>query len=145
MVYSPAKTVAQYLAALSPDQKKELGVVRRVIRKNLPKGFRESFNWGMIAYEVPLSVAPDTYNGKPLLYAALAAQKNYLSLYLMCVYSSGADSKRFRAEFKASGKRLSMGKSCVRFRRAEDLPLELIGRTIAATSLKEFVKRCSRG
>ena len=81
-------TVAAYLAALPADRRAELAKVRRVIRKHLPKGYKEGVEWGMISYGVPLRVYPDTYNGKPLCYAAIAAQKGYSSLYLMTVYGS---------------------------------------------------------
>ena len=132
-------TVSQYLAALSPEERADISRVRRVIRQNLPAGFKESIQWGMIAYSVPLSRFSSTYNGQALCYAGLAAQKNYHSLHLMTVYSSPAEVKRFRARVKASGHRLDMGKSCVRFRSADDLPLDLIGETIAATSVDDFI------
>lgn len=131
-------TVSQYLSALSPDERADISKVRRVIRQSLPAGFRESVQWGMICYTVPLSRFSTTYNGQALCYAALAAQKNYYSLYLMNVYGTPAEPK-FKAHYKATGKKLDMGKSCVRFRSAEDLPLDLIGETIAATSLDDFI------
>lgn len=131
-------TVSQYLSALSPDERADISRVRRVIRENLPRGFRETVQWGMICYTVPLSRFSTTYNGQALCYAALAAQKNYYSLYLMNVYGTPAETA-FRAHYKATGKKLDMGKSCVRFRSAEDLPLDLIGATIAATSLDDFL------
>ena len=137
-------TVSQYLSALSPDERAEISRVRRVIRQNLPAGFKESVQWGMICYTVPLSRFSSTYNGQALCYAALAAQKNYHSLYLMNVYGSPAEEKRFRARFKASGHKLDMGKSCVRFRSADDLPLDLIGETIAATSVDDFIAQYQR-
>ena len=134
-----AATVSQYLSALSPDDRAEITRVRRVIRQNLPRGFEESVQWGMICYTVPLSRFSETYNGQALCYAALAAQKNYHSLHLMMVYGSPAQEKRFRARFQASGHRLNMGKSCVRFRSADDLPLDLIGETISATTVNDFI------
>jgi hypothetical protein len=90
---------------------------------------------------VPLSTYPDTYNGQPLCYAALAAQKNYCALYLMNVYGDSATAKAFRDGFKRAGKKLDMGKSCVRFKTAEDLPLDVIGKTIAATPVKAFIEK----
>ena len=134
-----AATVAEYLSALSPDDRAEISTVRRVIRQNLPRGFKESVQWGMICYTVPLSRFSETYNGQALCYAALAAQKNYHSLHLMMVYGSPAEEKRFRARYKASGHKLDMGKSCVRFRAAGDLPLDLIGETISAMSVDDFI------
>lgn len=137
-------TVAQYLSALSPEERAEISKVRRVVKQNLPRGFSESVQWGMICYTVPLSRFSSTYNGQALCYAALAAQKNYHSLHLMNVYGSPAEEKRFRARFKASGHKLDMGKSCVRFRTAGDLPLDLIGETIAATSVDDFIAQYQR-
>lgn len=134
-----AATVSEYLSALPPDERADIGKVRRVIRKNLPRGFREAVQWGMICYTVPLSRFSATYNGQALCYAALAAHRNHHSLHLMTVYGSPSEEKRFRAQYKATGKKLDMGKSCVRFRSAEDLPLDLIGRTIAATSVDDFI------
>ena len=139
-----AASVAEYLAALSPDERADIRKVRRVIRENLPRGFKESVQWGMICYAVPLSRFSETYNGQALCYAALSAQKHYHSLYLMNVYGSPAEEKTFRARYKATGKKLDMGKSCVRFRSAEDLPLDLIGETIAATSVDEFIATYQR-
>ena len=138
---SKAATVSEYLSALTPDERADIQKVRSVIRKNLPKGFRESIQWGMICYTVPLSRFSATYNSQALCYAALAAQKNYHSLYLMTVYGTPAEEKRFRARFKASGKKLDMGKSCVRFKSAGDLPLDVIGETIASTTVDDFISR----
>lgn len=144
MVMSKAKTVANYLAELPADRRKTISTVRAVVRKNLPKGYRESIGYGMICYTVPLSTYPDTYNGQPLCYAALAAQKNSCSLYLMNVYGDAATAKAFREGFRQAGKKLDMGKSCVRFKTAADLPLDVIGRTIAATPMKDFIGRYER-
>lgn len=132
-------TVSEYLSALSPAERAEIQKVRRVIRKNLPKGYAESVSWGMICYSVPLSRFSSTYNHQALCYAALAAHKTYHSLHLMNVYGDPATGKWFRARYKASGKRLNMGKSCVRFRHADDLPLDLIGSTIARTTVDDFI------
>ena len=139
MVMSKAKTVTEYLAELPADRRKAIAAVRAVVRKNLPKGYKESIGYGMICYTVPLSTYPETYNGQPLCYAALAAQKNKYSLYLMNVYGDGATAKAFRDGFKRAGKKLDMGKSCVRFSTVDDLPLDVIGRTIAATPMKDFI------
>jgi hypothetical protein len=104
----------------------------------------------MICYEVPLERYPTTYNQQPLMYAALAAQKNYYSLYLNSVYQDPDGEARLREEFAQAGKKLNMGKSCLRFKKTEDLPLEVIGRVIAGTSVEEFIagyrrSRQSRG
>ena len=138
---SEAATVAEYLAGLPEERRAALQAVREVVLDNLPGGYEETMNWGMISYEIPLGVYPDTYNGKPLMYAALASQKNYMSLYLTAVYAFPDAADEFEREYRASGKRYDMGKSCVRFRRLDDLPLGLVGRTIAAVSPDAFIER----
>ncbi len=115
--------------------------MRDLVRGSLPDGYGEAMNWGMISWEVPLARYPDTYNNQPLMYAALASQKNYMSLYLMSVYAYSDDKAWFEARYKASGKRLNMGKSCVRFKRVDDLPLDLIAETIASTTVEEYISR----
>ena len=97
-------------------------------------------NWGMIAYQVPLERYPETYNGEPLLYAAVAAQKRHYSLYLTSVYQQNALEKRLRAAFYRAGKKLDMGKSCIRFKTLEDLPLDAIGEIVGSVSVDQFVK-----
>ena len=95
--------------------------------------------WGMISYEIPLERYPKTYNGKPLSYAALASQKNYCVIYLMGVYGDGEQARWFREEFRKAGKKLDMGKSCVHFRTADDLPLDVIGQVIARTPPDRYI------
>jgi len=133
-------TVAAYLASLPADRRAEVARVRRVIRKHLPKGYKEAMGWGMIMYGVPLKVYPDTYNGHPLCYAALAAQKNYSSLYLMSVYGSKPLLAELKAGFKKAGKKLDMGKSCIHFKRADDLALDTIGKLIARLPVSKYVE-----
>ncbi len=132
-------TVKDYLASLPEDRRLAMSKVRTIIRKNLPKGIVETMNWGMISYEVPLSVMPDTYNGQPLAFAALSSQKNYMSVYLMSIYARDDFRESFEEDYRASGKRLDMGKSCVRFKKLEDLSLDIIGKAIAACSMEEYV------
>ena len=134
-----AETVSEYLAQLSPDERADIRQVRDVIRRNLPKGYQESVQWGMICYTIPLARFSDTYNGQALCYAALAAHKNFNTLYLMNVYGDPRTEKWFTQRYKASGKRLDMGKSCVHFRHAGALPLDLIGETIARTSVDDYI------
>lgn len=136
---SDATTVDQYLAKLPPDRREALTKVRQVMLKNLPQGFEEAVNWGMIAYQVPLEIYSDTYNKQPLLYAALASQKNHMAVYLSGIYTSDKSRKDFEAAYKATGKRFDVGKSCVRFRKIDDLPLDVIGRTIASMSVDELI------
>ena len=101
-------------------------------------------NWGMITYQVPLSRYPDTYNKQPLMMAALASQKNHMAVYLTGVYADEGSRARFDAAYKATGKRMDVGKSCVRFRKLEDLPLQLIGEAISEHSVDEFIDMTER-
>jgi uncharacterized protein YdhG (YjbR/CyaY superfamily) len=138
---SGASTVDQYLSELPADRREAIQAVREVILKNLPEGYEEVMNWGMITYQVPLETYPDTYNGKPLMYAALASQKNYMTLYLIGIYMDDQARREFETAYRATGKRYDVGKSCVRFRKLEDLPLPLIGESIARFGVKEFTDR----
>jgi hypothetical protein len=115
--------------------------VRQVVLENLPTGFEEVMNWGMITYQVPLETYPDTYNKQPLVYVALASQKNYMAVYLSGIYSSEQSRKEFEAAYKATGKRFDVGKSCVRFRALDDLPLDLIGETVASMGVEDLIAR----
>jgi hypothetical protein len=138
-MHSDATTVDEYLAALPDDRRTALTVVRKVIKRHLPKGIVESMNWGMIAYEVPLTTYPDTYNGQPLLYAALASQKNYMAVYLQAVYGSEKLRERFEDAYRASGKKLDMGKSCVRFRTLDALPLDVVADAIGSCTVEQYI------
>ena len=137
---SKANSVEQYLNELPEDRKESLSIVREAIVKNLPTGYVEVMNWGMITYEVPLETFPDTYNGKPLMYVALASQKNHMSVYLMGCYMSPEIRNKFENAYKQSGKKFDAGKSCIRFKKEEDLPLELIGKTIGSMSVEQFIE-----
>jgi hypothetical protein len=139
MASSTANTVAAYLAELPADRRKVVSGVRTVIRKHLPKGYQELMGFGMIMYSIPLTRLADTYNGHPLCYVALAAQKNYYALYLMCVQGSAESAKKFRDDFKKAGKKLDMGKSCVRFKTIDDLPLDVIAKAIAAVPVDRYI------
>lgn len=137
-MHSDATTVDDYLAGLPDERRAAISAVRDVILAHLPDGFVEAMNWGMISYEVPLATYPATYNGKPLMCAALASQKKHMAVYLSGVYGSEALRVAFEDRYRASGKRLDMGKSCVRFRRLDDLPLDVVGWAIGAVSLDTF-------
>ena len=136
---SEATTIDQYLAELPDERRVAIETVRDTIIENLPIGYEEAMNWGMITYQVPLETFPDTYNGKPLMYAALASQKNHMAVYLTSVYAMPDKADEFEAAYRATGKRYDGGKSCVRFRKLDDLPLDLIGETIAAIDVETFV------
>ena len=139
MPATPPAAVSGFLQALPSDRRLEVEQVRSVILTNLPAGYEEAVAKGTLVYQVPLARYPDTYNGKPLWYVALASQKSYLSLYLMSVYGDPGLAKRLRDGFKAAGKKLDMGKSCIHFKRAADLPLDLIGDIVAAVPLDRWV------
>lgn len=141
MVSSKATSVQAYLNELPEDRRATISAVRDVILRNLPDGYSETMNWGMITYEVPLARYPNTYNGQPLAYASLAAQKNFNAVYLNNIYQDSQEEGWLREEFKKAGKKLDMGKSCVRFRKLEDIPLEAIGKVVASTPLDEFIER----
>jgi len=141
MVKSKATTVKDYLKELPADRRAIISAVRDVIVRNLPAGYRETINWGAIAYEVPLKRFPDTYNGQPLSYACLASQKNYCVIHLMCVYGDAKKEAWLRNEFKKAGKKLDMGKACVRFRKLEDLPLDAIGKLVSEVTPEQYIAR----
>jgi uncharacterized protein YdhG (YjbR/CyaY superfamily) len=141
---SDAPTVDAYLSSLPDDRRDAIATVRQTILGNLPQGYEEAMNWGMITYQVPLATCPDTYNGQPLMYAALASQKNHMAVYLTGIYMSEDARRDFETAYKATGKRLDVGKSCVRFKKLDDLPLELIGECIASEAVESFVERSKR-
>jgi uncharacterized protein YdhG (YjbR/CyaY superfamily) len=135
-----ATTADEYLADLPADRREAIAAVRAVVRKHLPKGYAEFVSWGMLNYGIPLSRFADTGNGQPLCYAALAAQKNYCSLYLMSVYSDPKREARLRDGFAAAGKKLDMGKSCIRFKSPDDLPLDVVGELIASVPADRWIE-----
>jgi hypothetical protein len=139
MASSKAKTIQAYLSELPEDRRAIIRAVRDVIVQNLGPGFVEVMNWGMICYEVPLSRYPDTYNKKPLGYAALAAQKHYCAVYLTGIYQNAQTLAEFRAAFARAGKKLDMGKCCVRFKTLDDLPLDAVGKVVASQTLDDFL------
>lgn len=139
MVRSNATSPQQYIEELPSDRREAIGAVRQIILQNLPAGFEEGMLYGMIGYYIPLQDFPDTYNGQPISLLGLASQKNYMALYLNSVYSDPVIEKWFQERYAASGKKLKMGKSCVYFKKLEDLPLDLIGEVVAKTSRDEFL------
>ena len=137
---SEAKTVEEYINALPEERQQAIRKVRKLILENLPEGYEEVMNWGMITYQVPLSVYPDTYNKKPLMFAALASQKNHMAVYLSTIYINEDKRVQFEESYRETGKRYDVGKSCVRFRKLDDLPLSLIGKEIATFSVNDFIE-----
>jgi uncharacterized protein YdhG (YjbR/CyaY superfamily) len=142
---SEASTVQEYLAELPEDRRDAIGQVRDTIRANLPEGYQEVMNWGMITYQVPLGVKPDTYNEQPLMYAALASQKKHMAVYLSAIYMNDEARADFESAYKATGRRYDIGKSCVRFKKLEELPLDVIGEAIAGFPVEAFIETYEAG
>jgi hypothetical protein len=138
---SSATTPDAYIAELDPARAEQIRFVRALVNRALPSGYVERMAWGMISWEVPIEVSGPTYNGQPLSYVALAAQKNYNALYLNCVDATDERGDRLRHSFEQAGKTLDMGKSCVRFRLANDLAGEALAAEIASTTPQAFVDR----
>ena len=139
MARSDAATPEAYLDEQGPERRAELAQVRDLVNANLPEGYVERMAWGMISWEVPLDISGPTYNKQPLVYAALAAQKNHNALYLNGTYASPGGAERLEQAAISAGKKLDMGKSCVRFERAGELPLDAIAEEIGLTGPVEFV------
>jgi len=133
------KSVDAYLESLPAERREVVKTLRELVLKNLPKGYEESFEWGYPTYEIPLAKYPDTYNKRPLAYAAIAAQKHHYAVYLMCVYQDAKLRARLEDDFAKAGKKLDMGKSCIRFKRLEDVPLPAIGRAIRAVPPAKYI------
>ena len=139
MVSSKATTVADYLAELPPERAAIVAHVRDLVNRAIQDGYREGIGYGMIGWVVPLEIYPDTYNGQPLAYVGLAAQKNHFSLYLNCVYSSPERTERFKAAYAAAGKKLDMGKSCIRFKSIDQLADDALAAEIASATPAQFI------
>ena len=135
---SEATTVEEYLTSLPPDREAALRALRVVVLAHLPDGYEEVMSYGMISYVVPFSRLAETYNGQPLTYLSLASQKRHMALYLMGVYGS-AHETTFREAWTASGHELDMGKSCVRFIRLDQLPLDVIAEEVGRLGVDDFV------
>jgi hypothetical protein len=144
MVSSAATTVEQYLRSLPPERRVEIERVRAVVNSKLPRGYEEGMLYGMIGWYIPLADYSATYNGQPLCLAGLAAQKQHNALYMMTVYGDHRLEERFRAGFKAAGKKLDMGKSCVRFKAADNLALDVIADTISKVSTDDYIAAYER-
>ena len=142
-----AATVEAYLAALPEDRRRAISSVRAAIRKALPTGYAEGIQYGMIGWFVPHSIYPAGYHcdpKQPLPFASLASQKSHMAIYLFCTYLDEAQSNWFREAWLATGKRLDMGKSCVRFKRIEDVPLDVVAEAIRRVPVKAFIEQYER-
>jgi hypothetical protein len=139
---SSASTVEEYLAGLPEDRRAAISSVRDVILKNLPKGYEEVMQYGMISYVVPHSIWPAGYHCDPkqaLTYASLGSQKNHMAVYLCTLYGDPKTEQWLSEAYEAAGKKLDMGKSCVRFKKLDDLPLEVIGQAVARVSVEAYL------
>ncbi|MCU0707150.1 MAG: DUF1801 domain-containing protein [Pirellula sp.] len=142
MAKKPPESVEAYLAALPEDRREALEAVRKTILKSVPKKIEEGIQYGMIGYYVPHRVYPNGYHcdpSQPLPYIGLASQKNYMSLYLMCLYIHPAWKDAFESSYRATGKRMDIGACCVRFKKLEDLPLDVVGKTIQGISVDDYI------
>jgi len=140
---SKATTVADYLAELPGERRAAIQAVREVILANLDADYEEGMQYGMIGYYVPHRVYPAGYHcdpQQPLPFAGLASQKNYLSLYLMSVYGEGEHWQWFREAWAATGRKLDMGKCCVRFKRIEDVALDVVAEAIRRVPVKQYIE-----
>jgi hypothetical protein len=142
---SESTTVDEYLAGLPEDRREALSAVRKAILENLPEGCAEGMQYGMVGYFVPHSLYPAGYHcdpKQPLPFAGLASQKNYMSIYFHAAYvADGGATEWFGAAFAARGKKLDMGKACLRFKKLDDLPLDVIGEAIARIPVSEYIRR----
>jgi hypothetical protein len=141
---SRAGSVEQYLAELPADRREALEAIREVILQNLDEsGFEEGMQYGMIGYFVPHRVFPAGYHcdpRQPLPFASLASQKSHMALYLMCVYGNEENERWFRDAWTRSGKKLDMGKSCIRFKKLSDVPLDVVGEMIRRVPAARYIE-----
>jgi hypothetical protein len=140
---SKAATVDEYVQSLPEDRREAIQTIRAVFKKNLDKGFEEGMNYGMVGYYVPHSIYPAGYHcdpKQPLPFAGFASQKNAISVYLFCLYCDEASTKRFVDEWKKTGKKLDMGKSCIRSKSLEGFALDVIGSAVKRMTLKKFIE-----
>jgi len=143
---SRATTVEQYLLELPEDRRRAIAAVRKVILENLDQEYEEGMQYGMIGYYVPHSLYPAGYHcdpRQPLPFAGLASQKNHMAVYMMCLYGSSDHQKWFAEAWKKTGKKLDMGKSCIRFKKLEELALEVIGEAIRRVPAKKYIAMCA--
>jgi hypothetical protein len=142
---STEMTVEGYISGLEAQRQHLVSHIRDIVNANIDGGFEEMIDFGMIAWVVPLEREPETYNGHPLMYAALASQKRYVSLYLMGIYTDQTLASWFQSAYESTGRKPNMGKSCVRFRKLDDVPDELIAKAVARFSVDSFLEQAYRG
>lgn len=135
-------TVKEYLDSLAPEERASVEAVRKTFLANLDKDYKEGLHYGMIGYCVPHSVYPPGYHcdpKQPLPFAGIAARKGSTSFYMHFLYGNEDEMARFVEEWKATGKKLDMGKACVRFKKLEDVPLEVVGRAVKRLPVKKYI------
>jgi hypothetical protein len=137
----PTLTVNQWLASVPAERKDAINTVRDVVNRRLPRGYEETVDWGLLAWVVPLGTLPNTHNGRSQLVAALGAHRKLMTIYLMSVYDDPKLRKEFQTAYKKSGKKLNMGGCCVHFKKLEDLPLDVVGNTVARVTVEQYVER----
>ena len=140
-MHSNADSVEDYLESLPPDRREPISTIRDVINANLPEGYVEQMERGMVTWVIPLEDYPDTYHKKPLSYISLASQKNHMAVYLMGLHSEGPEESWFRQQYAERAMKLDMGKSCVRFKKLEEVPLDVLGEVVAKIPASEFIAR----
>ena len=144
---SKATTVDAYLAELPEERREAISAIRGVILKNLPRGYEEGMQWGMIGYYVPHSLYPAGYHcqpEEPLPVASLASQKNHMAFYGLGLYINEAQARWFVEEWNKAGKKLDMGKSCVRFKTLDDVAVDVIGRAIKRLPVEQYIEQYER-
>ena len=141
---SKAKSVKEYLEELPADRVEPVKKLRNAVLKNLPEGYKEEMSYGMIGYVVPHSLYPDGYHCDPKLplpFACIASQKNFIAFYHMGIYANPKLLEWFVKEYpKHSKQKLDMGKSCIRFKKFDQIPFDLIGELISKIKVKDWIK-----
>lgn len=136
------KTVAEYLKSLPEDRRKAVKTIRDAVNRSLPKGYKEGIQYGMIGWFVPHSLYPAGYHcdpKQPVPFVSLASQKNHMSLYMSCVYGMAEERERLAENWRKAGKKLDMGKGCIRFKKLEDVPLDVVGTAIKRIPVGKFL------
>jgi hypothetical protein len=137
----PALTVKQWLASVPSERRAAIEAVRDAVNQHLPDGYEETVEWDMLAWVVPLTTLPTTHNGRPLMLAGLGAHRKLMTIYLMTVYGDPKARNAFENAYKKAGKKLDMGGCCVHFKTLDDLPLDVVGNTIAGVGVDQYVER----
>jgi len=132
--------VNQWLASVPAERRDAINAVRDAVNEHLPQGYEETIDWGMLAWVVPLATLPNTHNGHPLMLAALGAHRKLMTVYLMNVYGDPKIRREFKTDYKKTGKKLDMGGCCVHFKKLDDLPLDVVGKSIARVSVDKYIE-----